>query len=410
MIFAIIIHLWPVLLIIILLIGVLGGSSNSAPINPPATEEKTYKYKYIGSELGTPWDIVLLADAILAEQEGKSGIEDYNPILTSLQFCVITESKYNWVEKKSKPKKGTKEKKKPSGEWVFSEKKTYKGKDQILDYLGYNDNNITYKDASNLIVLINKKALDKSDNSVKYESVLTVNSDFEEVLKDYIQLDEENIKKVMELYDSKYLVYLYGYDSDSDSDTTNVTLPNLVVGNVTREDLANVAVSLINHPYLFGAKSPYKGEPKGALDCSGFVDWVYIQCFGSGVSGGRLPSGVAMSGTAMQYFACSAISESELKVGDLGFYSDPTKMSRGSINHVGIYIGKINGRNAFIHCGGRYFGFDERPRGRVGISINASGTYNSYNNITGGTFSPAIPGTNFRFFRRPNFQFKNDIG
>ena len=42
------------------------------------------------------------------------------------------------------------------------------------------------------------------------------------------------------------------------------------VGDVTRQELTQVAASLLGHPYLMGGKSPSQGSPKGPLDCSGF--------------------------------------------------------------------------------------------------------------------------------------------
>lgn len=400
----------------ILLMIVSGGASEqSRALAPPATEEQTYNYQYIGSELGTPWDIVLLADAILADQKGQDSIEEYNPLLTSLEFCILEEREFQWVEKQeetaspdpdaeSDQTEEGEETAEPSGEWVYKTTTYYTAKNEILGYLGYNEDTLTYSQTASLVADLNSIAENKSNSEVKYEAVITVNSDFEAVLREYIKLSEENIEKVMELYESKYLVYLYGYEDGTD---LNVQLPDLVIGNVTRAQLAQVAASLINYPYLFGGKHPHVGLPVGGLDCSGFVDWVYIQCFGRGVSG-ALPQGIAASGTAMQFYACTSVTEGELKIGDLGFYSDPAAMRSGQINHVGIYVGKINGKSAFIHCGGRYFGYADRPTGRVGISVNSRGIYNTNNIVTGGTFAPAIPATNFKFFRRPQFKFIED--
>lgn len=408
---------FPFIFLIFLMFMTGGISSEAVPLDPPATEEQAYHYKYVGSELGIPWDIILLTDAIQADQQGKDGIEDYNAILTSLQFCIIEEKQYDWVEKEVRGKKSVKDGtgkknggKKSSaeededevtvtGEWVYISTRYYKAKDSILLYLGYQEKDLSYEKAATISADVNAVAAAKSNSSRKYEAIITVNSNYEAVLRDYIKLDEENIKNVMELYNSSYLVYLYGYDVGLRD--INIQLPKVTVGNVTRSDLASVAASLINFPYLFGGKSPAAGVPTSALDCSGFVDWVYIQCFGKGVSG-------SLGGTEIQFYSCSEISEADLKIGDLGFYYNPADMSGGQINHVGIYIGKINGQDAFIHCGGKSFGYEERPNGRVGISINVRGITNSYDCINGKTFSPAIPGTNFRYFRRPQFQFMNN--
>lgn len=385
-----------------LMASLIGGAGASAPVEVFATEEQAYEYQYIGSELGVPWDIVLLADGISAKQENKSGIEEYNPLLTSLQFCTILEERFKWE------KYGPGEDPDPDddikGHWVSDNVFYHYAADNILQYIGKTKLTLDYRIAGRIIADINETAENKSSGKVKYVATLISNPDHEDVLLNYIGLTPEYTEHVLELYDSQYLVYLYGYkNTDEDYE---VVLPPPVEGEVTREQLARVTVALINHPYQLGGKSSKAGPPDGPLDCSGYVDWVYIQCFGKGVSSGRLPSGVAVSGTAMQFYACSEIDESELKVGDLGFLYDPAKMASGKINHVGIYIGTIGGQKAFIHCAGKYYGYDVRPSGRVGISVS-SGT-NNRNNVLGTTFSPAMKSCSFHYFRRPNFEFAED--
>ena len=388
---------------IILILFMVGGiSTSSQPINPPASEEQAYQYQYIGSELGIPWDIVLLVDAVLADAEGKDNIEDCNPMNTTLEFCKIREEEFEAVvqyDEEGNPLLD--EEGNEIIEWQSTGRVTYySGAADILAYIGKGD--IEYTAASVLMADIKEAAEAKKTEDLKYEVALVHNSNYEYVMRYYLGLSEEDITYIMELYHANYLVYLYGYIPGNEY----VELPDIVIGDVGRDDLAHVAVSIINHPYQMGGKSASVGAPSGPLDCSGFVDWVYMQCFGKVVSSGNLPSGVALSGTALQYYACTAIRENELKVGDLGFIYDPAQMKAGDINHVGIYIGKINGRNAFVHCAGKYYGYEDRPTGRVGISI--SGGTNSKNPVTGGTFSPAMKGCTFRYFRRPNFQFKSE--
>lgn len=390
-------------ILIIVVVSMLVGGDSSEPIVPPATEKAAYKYMYVGSELGTPWDIVLMADAISADNKGQDGIEDYNALLTSLQFCVITEEQYEWVETPaptaaaSSPDQDALTPTPASGTWILSKTVEYTGKDQILGYIGKSETDLDYTAAASLASDVSAAAEEKSNSNTKYTTSISVNSDYKYVLSHYLKFDEDSINNILELYDSKYLVYLYG----DDSTVENLTLPSITVGNVTRDELAQVAVSLMNYPYLFGGKSPRIGVPVNALDCSGYVDWVYMQCFGKCVCG-------TPGGTEMQFYSCSEITENELKVGDLGFYDDPATMEQGQINHVGIFIGKINGQDAFIHCGGSSFGYKDRPTGRVGISINKKGTSNAYNNITGKSFSPAMNGTDFKYFRHPQFQFADD--
>lgn len=89
-------------------------------------------------------------------------------------------------------------------------------------------------------------------------------------------------------------------------------------------------------------QADYKGRNKKGLDCSGFVDWVYltngIPTFGAAATGGIWPK-------------CNQISRSELKPGDLGFKNIPAQ-SKG-INHVGIFAGLTDsGQEIWIHCAG----------------------------------------------------------
>lgn len=384
-----------------------GGEAAIEPVIPVATEDKAEEYQYVGSELGISWEITILVDAIMAYQDEIDSIEEFNPLLTALEFCKLVEIQYDWVEEEGED--GI-----LHGRWEYSGTETYTACDEILSYIDADREEFGYKEASALVAALQDKAEEKSRaGRVKYEITLLANTEYEMIMRDYIGLKDENIAGVMELYDAHYLAYLYGYMTEEDDELiekAEVELPALPVsGEVTRDELARVAASIMNWPYLLGGKSSAKGKPTGPLDCSGYVDWVYIQCFGKGVSagGGRLPSGVAVSGTAIQFYASDQISESELKVGDLGFMKRPEDVKPGGYNHVGIYVGEIGGKHAWIHCGGSSFGYEERPRGRVGISTS-SGT-NATNCITGGSFSPPMKACNFTHFRRPRFQFKDDV-
>lgn len=418
------------MIILVCMIGVIGGdegsgSGASAPIMLLATEEEAYSYQYVGTELGAPWDIVLLADAIQAYDEGAGGMEDYNPLITALEFCVLMEKKYiavpveepeeteesdieddeNSDDSEDSSEDGengeevTQEKKEPEMEWELEKTVYYTGTEEILEYIDATENELTYEDSSRLVSMFNDVAESKSDSDTKYEVVMMNNSDYEDVLRNRIGIEEEHVGYIMELYESNYLTLLYGFTIRYD----NIVLPDIVQGDCTRQDLANVAISIINHPYMMGGKSSSVGVPTGPLDCSGYVDWVYIQCFGVGVSGGSIPEGVAVSGTAQMWYACEAISSSELRVGDLGFVNDPATMRSGQVNHVGIYIGSYGGKQYWIHCGGSAYGTEDSPSGRVGISLS-SGT-NSFNPVTDSMFEPAMKGCRFRYYRRPQFEF-----
>jgi cell wall-associated NlpC family hydrolase len=97
-------------------------------------------------------------------------------------------------------------------------------------------------------------------------------------------------------------------------------------------------------------------------------------------------------GTSSQVANTYPITESELKIGDLGFLN----LGNKGYNHVGIYAGKVNGKNVFIHCGGRHFKDSTHRAGRVLISYNDGTSYKGNKS------------TNFKYFRRVYVNFKDD--
>lgn len=391
-------------LIFILALLVCGGGSSSTPIQPPVSEKKATHYAAISSELGVPWELVLLSDYFYAHQNKKSDIEHNNPLVTATEFLILNEVK----EIEESIIEGYDEKGKPiySYIWKYDSTIHYHGKNEILSYAGISENDLYNHNPSTLISLLQERASKKSSSTTNYTISFSSNTDLDCVLKDYIGIDENNQKKIIEIYESKYLQNLY-FSSNIHFSFDSISLPNVTTGNVTREDLAKVAVSIIGLPYNWGGKSPHRGLPKNNLDCSGYIDWVYIQCFGRGVNGGVPPKGIIANGTSMQFYSCQEIDEQELKIGDLGFVHRPEDVV--DFNHVGIYIGEIDGYKAFVHCGGSSFGTDDSPTGRVGISLNnAPGKWNSKNSVTGGEFSPAMKNINFKYFRRPQFLFLDD--
>lgn len=86
-----------------------------------------------------------------------------------------------------------------------------------------------------------------------------------------------------------------------------------------RQQLVNYSLQFLGNPYVWGGTSLEHG-----CDCSGFTMKIMERY---GVS---LPH---YSGSQAQMG--KKVSESEMRPGDLVFYSN----SRGTINHVGIYIG-----------------------------------------------------------------------
>lgn len=98
-----------------------------------------------------------------------------------------------------------------------------------------------------------------------------------------------------------------------------------------RQDIIAYARTLLGVPYVWG------GTSTDGFDCSGFVQYVYTHF---DISIPRVAE--------QQYNSSNQISKSELKMGDLVFFSSS---SSTSIEHVGIYIGESDGyTDAFIHA------------------------------------------------------------
>jgi cell wall-associated NlpC family hydrolase len=105
-------------------------------------------------------------------------------------------------------------------------------------------------------------------------------------------------------------------------------------------------------------------------------------------------------GASSQYWQCYEVKESELKVGDLGVYQRPTK-SNNEAKHIGMYVGLINGKKAFIHSGGRSYGDTSHPTGRVVVSYLNNG-------VTNGGMYKGTPSVRFVVYVRPYVKFADD--
>ena len=81
----------------------------------------------------------------------------------------------------------------------------------------------------------------------------------------------------------------------------------------------------------YGTRYRYGGTTKSGIDCSAFVQAIYLSAFG-----------MTLPRTARdQYRGCRIVSATEVKTGDLVFFN-----TTGGISHVGIYLQN----NKFIHA------------------------------------------------------------
>ena len=84
------------------------------------------------------------------------------------------------------------------------------------------------------------------------------------------------------------------------------------------EALYDAIQSWIGTPYRYG------GTTKAGIDCSGFVGNIYLEVFNKKLQ--RVANDMQQD--------CTLISRSELKEGDLVFFTN----SKGRVSHVGIYL------------------------------------------------------------------------
>lgn len=91
------------------------------------------------------------------------------------------------------------------------------------------------------------------------------------------------------------------------------------------------AEKYLGFPYVWAGTDPSTG-----FDCSGFVSWVLNH---AGWDVGRL-------GAQALYSICDPVSQSDIQLGDLVFFTKTYRTSR-PVTHVGIYTGD----GMMIHCG-----------------------------------------------------------
>lgn len=189
------------------LIPLLAGGMSSAaePISQIASVDRTLVYAETASKLGAPWDIVMLTDAVYAAREEEGGIEDVNPIHTSLQFAIMTITVEKWevVSRSYDAETGTWDE---EYDWVFDHNETYTAKDEITGELKISDDALGQMSADDFTDAMTAEMERRSGSKYRYSAAISANYDFDTVLHSYTTLKEDEIAHTLELYDADYLM------------------------------------------------------------------------------------------------------------------------------------------------------------------------------------------------------------
>lgn len=176
-------------------------------------------------------------------------------------------------------------------------------------------------------------------NSRSYEQVNTPNNNKKEVKfledisvqQDGSTLKEEVVKKGPNKSETNNEdINRYINKSSSVEKASALQLKYSVLLNTEVEQLEN-SVILEHVDEWYGTRYRMGGTTKSGIDCSAFVQAVYLSAFA-----------ISLPRTARdQYRASHIISATDLKEGDLVFFN-----TRGGVSHVGIYLQN----NKFIHA------------------------------------------------------------
>jgi cell wall-associated NlpC family hydrolase len=122
--------------------------------------------------------------------------------------------------------------------------------------------------------------------------------------------------------------------SSSLEKASDLQLKYAILLNTEVEMLQDNAL-LVHIDEWYGTRYRYGGTTKSGIDCSAFVQAIYLSAFA-----------VSLPRTARdQYRNARIISATEMKIGDLVFFN-----TTGGISHVGIYLQN----NKFIHASTSY--------------------------------------------------------
>lgn len=145
------------------------------------------------------------------------------------------------------------------------------------------------------------------------------------------------------------------WDYDDASTVHGRPVANAVPAPPGADRLVQIALNQVGKRYVFGAKGPEQ------FDCSGLATWSYAQI---GIS---IPQG-----TAGQWPAMRPVDASQLRPGDLVFFSFGRLGDR--VDHVGMLVGDLNGNGSWdmVHAASPELGV------RIDYDIFGSAYYSAH--------------------------------
>lgn len=185
------------------------------------------------------------------------------------------------------------------------------------------------------------------------------------------RLDDDMSSWIYTMIDSGLIHEMFGEEKLISNGNIEEIIANSEKVGFTRENIVDIAKSLIGKfTYIWGGKATPPEVPVG-LDCSGFTKYVFLLASGNSCDIG--------DGTYGQWANSYPITKDQLKPGDLAFKQPAEISSDNNPNHVGIFVGYVNGEAMFVHCSG----------GQGSVMTNAAGG-------------------SFHYFRRPNILFREE--
>lgn len=192
-------------ILLLALISCMGGGGSGAytPVSVFATEDKSIEYAEVCSKMGAPWDIVMLTDAIIADSQDLSGIEEINPIFTAFEFLHMDIIKEKLVVISYELDEDTGEFTYETG-WEYAGRERISGQQAIFQYLGIDPLKLDWT-ADNITERAQEIVSANDTSDIRYYVNFATNSDYEAVLRDFLHLTPQDVERIIELYSSDYI-------------------------------------------------------------------------------------------------------------------------------------------------------------------------------------------------------------